>query len=242
MQTYSFLSKAAFNVQRTTDELRGKSAILLISVGQPYHEGDKLAATIAHLNRCDLAKCTIAVADTLQRHNDASVDPSEARNRAYDTGTQWLLRNGPIIGALNTYCDILRWDDACADSAYPDWYRAVEQVYTQESSYQAAVDQTVNTFVQRAIKRQADIDALEVAKRCLDYLLEECPIIMPLWASQGYDFIIYPQPLTAAMQATRERFVERQYPAKAQWLSLRFKHRTVPAHLIVAPHNAPGGS
>jgi len=45
---------------------------------------------------------------------------------------------------------------------------------------------------------------------------------MPLWASQGYDFIIYPQPMSDAMQETYQRFVA-PLMDKANWLSVRFK-------------------
>jgi len=44
-----------------------------------------------------------------------------------------------------------------------------------------------------------------------------------LWASLGYDFIIYPKPVTPAMDKTRDLFVKDVYPAKCRWLHLRFK-------------------
>jgi len=57
----------------------------------------------------------------------------------------------------------------------------------------------------------------------LQYLIEELPIVMPLWAQMGYDFIIYPKPITPAMKKTYELFVENRYDAKCQWLYMRFK-------------------
>ncbi|MBV8604305.1 MAG: hypothetical protein JO224_06420 [Pelomonas sp.] len=245
-QPYLFYSKASFDDRPRDADLCGKRAVLLVSVGQDYHEGDKLAATVELLNRCELAHCTIAVADTLQRHNEPEPDPARAQCLAHAAGTHWLRRNDAILGALRPNCEVLRWDDARADAAYPGWCRAVRRAHAESAPYRAALQQTVDAFVQRAAKRCPDVDCGELAGKCLSYLLEECPIIMPLWASQGCDYVVYPQPMTAAMRATRELFVRERYPGKARWLSLRFKRRAqasrlpVPAALAAQLPATPG--
>lgn len=50
-----------------------------------------------------------------------------------------------------------------------------------------------------------------------------------MWAHQGYDYVIYPQPMTAAMSESQRLFVTTEYPGKGGWLSLRFKKRAATA-------------
>lgn len=231
MDGYQFFSKASFNHDQATTALLGKSVILLVSVGQRYHEGDKLAATVELINASQFKFCTIAVADTLQRHNDLMTTPQLARTTAYTAGSDWLKRNADILNGLTVPFTVYRWDEALSDPLTTELHNIVSDAYGTNATYRDAVNATINTFVERIIKRDRQADSALAFKRCLNYLLEECPIIMPLWAAQGCDFIIYPQPMTSAMSATYQHFVADQYPEKSQWLSLKFKKRALP-HLL----------
>ncbi|MEX2939924.1 hypothetical protein [Serratia fonticola] len=231
MDGYQFFSKASFNHNQTATILFGKSAILLVSVGQKYHEGDKLAATVELINASQFKFCTIAVADTLQRHNDLMTTPERARTATYTAGSDWLKRNAEILNGLTVPFTVYRWDEALSDPLTAGLHDVISDAYGTNPTYRDAINATISTFVERIIKRDRQADTALAFKSCLNYLLEECPIIMPLWAAQGCDFIIYPQPMTSAMHATHLYFVADQYPEKSQWLSLKFKKRALP-HLL----------
>ena len=210
--------KAAFDVKGAHPEYEGTSTILLVSVGADYHEGEKFGATIDLLNRSGFSQVTVAVADTLQRHN-LPMSSAEAYHLARRRGDQWLARNRPLIDLLTAEVDVLRWDDALSDPDYPRALDEVRSAYETDHSYADAIDSTIDRFVARRGDDVADLDA--VRSGCRTYLLEEVPIIQPLWAAQGYDFVVYPQQISTAMQATRDLFVA----DGAAWLPLRFKKR-----------------
>ena len=210
--------KAAFDLKGRQYDYAGRSTILLVSVGAEYHEGEKFGATVDLLNRSEFGHVTVAVADTLQRHN-LEVPSARAYDRSRRLGDQWVARNRPLLDLLTAETDILRWDDALVDPRYPRALSDVRAAYTSNTRYRQAIDSTIDRFVARRDGEAGDID--DVRHRCLTYLLEEVPIIQPLWAAQGYDFVVYPQHISAAMQATRDLFVEEG----AAWLPLRFKKR-----------------
>lgn len=210
--------KAAFDLKGLQYDYTGRSTILLVSVGADYHEGEKFGATVDLLNRSEFGHVTVAVADTLQRHN-LEVPSARAYAESRRLGDQWVARNRPLLDLLTADTDILRWDDALVDPRYPRALSEVRAAYASNTHYRTAIDATIDRFVARRDSTSAQI--AEVRGRCLAYLLEEVPIIQPLWAAQGYDFVVYPQQISAAMQATRDLFVEEG----AAWLPLRFKKR-----------------
>jgi tRNA-dependent cyclodipeptide synthase len=207
-----------------------KTCVLLVSVGQKYHEDGRLAGTIELINKSNFKSVVIAVADTLQRHNLPSMSSQEAYEYSLKTGDEWLIRNAVTINKLQTDTKILRWDTALNNKYYVDIKEKIEKEYANNPVYKNAVNTTILTFTDRMKKRDENIDFNLSFTNCLKYLIEECPIIMPLWAAQGYDFIIYPKPMTSAMSMTREIFVKNIYPNKAAWLSLKFKKLGTPAN------------
>ncbi|MEV0643088.1 tRNA-dependent cyclodipeptide synthase [Streptomyces sp. NPDC050619] len=218
-------TKASFGQNGQKNDLSGRRAILLISVGQRYHEGDKLRATVELLNRTGFGQVTVAVADTLQRTNYLAWDPVEAHRRALREGDAWLERNSKILGRLSVPNGVLRWDEALQDPDYPRFLRRIRDAYRDDPGYRGAVDSTIRNFIDRMVSRDPCVDIRKAFDGCLSYLIEECPIIQPMWAHQGYDHVVYPQPMTAAMAETHRLFVAREYPGKGSWLSLRFKKR-----------------
>lgn len=210
--------KAAFDLKGLRYDYTGRSTILLVSVGADYHEGEKFGATVDLLNRSGFGRVTVAVADTLQRHN-LDEDPGRAYQLSRRRGDQWIARNRPLLDLLDADVDILRWDAALSDPSYPRALERVRAAYASDVGYAAAIDSTIDRFVARRGQDLADEE--RIREGCRTYLLEEVPIIQPLWAAQGYDFVVYPQQISTAMQATREKFVEHG----AAWLPLRFKKR-----------------
>jgi tRNA-dependent cyclodipeptide synthase len=225
--------KASFETE-TAYEYSGKHALLLISVGRDYHDGGKFEATIDLVNRGGFGKCTIAVADTLQRHNLSDVTYQQAYEVTADAGDQWVKRNQAAINQLSMKTSLLRWQDCVMDAAYRNLHDRIQFEYGNNRAYRGAINATIDRFLDRLKRRSDDVDLQAAAFRGLTYVIEECPIIMPLWASQGIDFVIYPQPMTQAMAMTRKLFVEPAFPNRVRWLPLKFKGkagRAGPHHL-----------
>ncbi|ATL67288.1 tRNA-dependent cyclodipeptide synthase [Nocardia terpenica] len=213
--------KAAFDLKGERGDYAGRAAILLVSVGAAYHEGEKLGATVDLINRSGFGQVTVAVADTLQRHN-LDVPAAEAYGLSRRRGDQWLARNEPLLTQIHTDTTVLRWDDALSHRRYPSLLARVRQAYEFDAGYRSAIEATIDRFVARRGGPEALDDPERVRAGCLTYLLEECPIIQPLWAGEGFDYVIYPQQISVAMRATRDRFVD---GSGASWLPLRFKKR-----------------
>ncbi|RJO70680.1 tRNA-dependent cyclodipeptide synthase [Nocardia panacis] len=213
--------KAAFDLKGQRYDYTGATAILLTSVGADYHEGEKLGATIDLINRSGFGRVTVAVADTLQRHN-LDLPPAQAYSLSRRRGDQWIARNQPLLDLIESDVDILRWDEALSDARYPRLLKRIRLAYDTDAGYRTAIDATIDRFIDRRGGDEAIDDPARARHGCLTYLLEECPIIQPLWAAAGYDHVIYPQHISAAMQATRDRFVPDQ---RVTWLPLRFKKR-----------------
>ena len=205
----------------------GKHPILLISVGQSYHEGAKLLATIELLNRSNFKCCTVMVADSLQRYNFLnSLSQVEAYKLAISLGDQWIERNLSMLNQLIIPYEIIRWDCHYQQSLFYQPYKdQLIKDYFTDSKTKDAIDATINAYLARCANSISNLEYYKFYKSCFDYVLEECPILMPLWAHQGYDFIIYPKKMTRAMYITYEKFVFSHYPNKVIWLPLRFRQK-----------------
>ena len=216
--------KAAFDLHGETIPTAGGHAVLLVSVGADYHEGEKLGATIDLVNRSEFGSVTVVVADTLQRHNVLADTHVERRRRSDGDGRRWVERNGDALARIESDSRIVHWDEVLASVRYQRWYDHVRDAYDHDRRYRESIDSTIDRF----LDRRSDLDPAERARLrdgSLTYLLEECPAIMPLWADEGFDFVIYPQRISEAMSHTRSLFVEPGLSDKVRWLPLRFKKR-----------------
>lgn len=207
-------------------DTNSKHSILLVSVGQQYHEGAKLLATVDLINRSNFEKCTIMLADTLQRYNYMdTLTQQEAYNYALSLGNEWIDRNTSILNNLSIPFGIIRWDTNYQNkSCYQNYRNKLINDYHKEDNIKLAIDKTINSYLNR--KDITDSSFKKYFDNCFNYIIEECPIIMPLWAYQGFDYIIYPKPMTPAMHITYEKFVLPKYPQKSVWLTLRFRRMT----------------
>ncbi|MDR3478597.1 MAG: tRNA-dependent cyclodipeptide synthase [Gammaproteobacteria bacterium] len=204
-------------------DTENKKAIFLISIGQSYHESKYLSATINLINKANFNSCTIALADVLQRHNYSLTHPQDvALQIAIENGHTWRDRNSNILNMLNTKNEIVSWDTWLKHPLYPSFRKEIDDTYYTNPCYKNAVNNTADIFLSRFSKRESNIKQNFDQSLCLEYIKEECAIIMPLWAHLDYDFIIYPKPMTSAMENTHEIFLKEK-PHQMHWLSLHFK-------------------
>jgi hypothetical protein len=205
----------------------GKRALLLISVGKDYHEGNKLSATIDKINATGFGECVIAVADTLQRHNYADGCANSNYQRSLDRGDTWLKQNEPTLSKLSMQREIVRWDELLRRVDYSQYYHMITNEYYSNHEYRNAINDTIGVFAERNGLVPGTHEHEAAFYRSLFYILEECPIIMPMWARDGIDFILYPKQMTAAMSKTRELFVQNDGDERANWLAIKLRKKSV---------------
>ena len=229
---YEINLKAYFNKGGEEHDFTGKRCVLAISVGQDYHEDQHFYSAIHLLNESGFSHCKVVVADTLQRHNINANNTAEALTRSIQAGEAWIKRNQPALSALKMNVEIKRWTDELSSESYSEWRKKIEHTFEQSADFRSAVESTINVFIDRLKLRNPDADFEAAAANCREYIFEEIPVIMPLWAEQGYDYIIYPQKMTDAMAASRVHFVEPFLPDRARWLPIKFKKRGNPIPFI----------
>lgn len=213
------------------ESFNSAKVILAISVGQKYHEGEKFEATIDLVNRSKFEQCSIMVADSLQRYNlciDGGDDIETAHIEANKWGDEWLKRNFAIYSRLQMPYEIIRWDTWLNHPDYKKHREAVNYLYDHDEDYRQAFARSIDKFLTRYQKHAQElgrkqIDYEKAFKLCLEYLQEECAIMMPLWASYAYDFIVYPSKMPDAVLATHDKFVKPINPNLLVRLSLAFK-------------------
>jgi tRNA-dependent cyclodipeptide synthase len=152
----------------TKDHRSDQYARLLISVGQPYHEGAKFAAALKWADD-NFNHKVIFLADTLQRYNliMAGMDPVEAMKQSRLDGDQWLERNASLIKDVAVF----RWDQAINHENYLLERKKIDRLYQEDKLIKNEIDKAVYEV---AIRRQIKPEALETfLEISVQYLLEE---------------------------------------------------------------------
>ncbi|GAA0390038.1 hypothetical protein Acor_46630 [Acrocarpospora corrugata] len=174
---------------------------LLISVGQPYHEGEKLAAIVDWVNG-RFRKCHVTVADTLYRHNLGALDgigPELAHETAAQHGRAWARRNRPILVRLAMPVTLRRWDDWLTHPGYPAARAAVDRFLTVEPRFAALVDEHVGQILARVRARGTQVTSSAGFR---EFLVEELAC-MELFTGVLQAAEVYPGSLGLAMEGCR---------------------------------------
>ncbi|MCE1114381.1 MULTISPECIES: tRNA-dependent cyclodipeptide synthase [Pseudomonas] len=229
--------KAYFNKGGEELDFTGKRCVLAISVGQEYHEEQKLSSTVHLINKSGFSQVKVVVADTLQRHNKHGKSPGEALSASIRDGDAWLARNRKYLAGLEAPVSISRWNQELASDRYADLRQQVNALYRDSEDLRGAIESTIGVFIERLRLRDPEADLERAAAQCREYILEEVPIILPQWAQEGYDYVIYPQQMTHAMAEARRLLIEPHAPERVHWLPLKFKKRGIPI-----PFNLPGAA
>lgn len=101
-------------------DINDSTAVLMISVGQYYHEGERFEKTVLKLGqRCK--HCLVMVNDTLQKYT-LNIDNHHSLDYSYQValknGSLWIARNMPALNKMSIPYQIIRWDDWLKDKDY----------------------------------------------------------------------------------------------------------------------------
>lgn len=212
------------------EDFDGKSCVILVSVGQPAHEGDKLKATIESVDKT-FGSCAVAVCDSLQRHSlrlgtDDSLEMStQLSNRL---GVEWIERNRNILDLLTIPHEIFRWDEYLLREDFPAHKQKVNELYQNDMEFRASMEYTVNEFLTRFQKRQKiPLDEAMIRQASFDYLLEECAIIMLMWQEKAYNYIVYPSDILAVMYQAYRKLVLTNSSDLLKWIRIKLKTKKI---------------
>ncbi len=193
-------------------DLRQSACILPISVGQQYHEGDKFAATIELIN-VTFGECTIVIADTLGRHTalreSTEETNEEVQQKLRKKGDEWIERNNETLKKITIQLKIVRWDEYLQHSKYQTKKEQLDSLYRDDEPFKKAVEGSIEKFLRR-YKQHQDATKHDTDKAfadSLEYVKEECAVLL-LWPEiEKSDFLIYPNKLHEAMYNLRRRFI-----------------------------------
>ncbi|MFQ6550592.1 tRNA-dependent cyclodipeptide synthase [Aestuariibius sp. 2305UL40-4] len=188
-----------------------QTARLQISVGQPYHEGEKFAATLEWC-RPRFKGVVICVNDTLQRYNamfELGLSDDVARQRSVAAGSDWIARN---LGSVtdDPIFEIRRWNDWLADPDYLETHRAILALDKTNPDFAAAISADIERIWAR--RHANDPEAYSMYRRAAFqelsrvYLLEEIAVFSLMFA-QETAIDIYPGSALFAAQVFQGRKV-----------------------------------
>lgn len=203
------------------EKFQEASVVLLISVGQNYHEGEKLEATINFINerfKC----CKIMVNDTLQRHTLSfvnSVDSKKAYNHSLELGKQWIDRNSKICKTLQIPYEIYQWSDWLNHPKFDLYKSEVDKVHLLDNDFIRMIHKSSAEFLERC-RNKIDCNYDYAYQKCIEYLKEEIAVMFGIWKEYNYDFILYPGKMIDVLNFYREKNVCNE---KLKWLHIKFR-------------------
>ena len=170
------------------------TARLQISVGMPYHEGDKFKATIDWA-KYRFKKVVICVNDTLQRYNlmlSPHVSEQEAFFRSMEAGRLWIERNITAIAELPNL-GIYRWEEWRQRDEYSQNYDRICNLYAKNETFRLAVETNIDEFWARKLIAGAVSQELFERFQSLSrrYLLEETAVFSMMF-EEDYAVDVYP--------------------------------------------------
>ncbi len=200
-----------------------------ISVGRHYHEEGRLESTLKLVN-VYFKECLILIADTLQRHSLAMMNPKQSVEYFYkeasENGLSWINRNiGAITKHLSIPYKIQRWDDWLCHKNFQSYYEKVTELYELDSEYRRVVDDTANEFC-KGVKNRTTFPLPEnICTLSIRYLLEESAVTC-LWTDLPYEFQVYPSGGNEVLALARDKVIGPD-------VSQRLKELVVVFHKIV---------
>ena len=140
-----------------------------ISIGQPYHEGEKLRLALDWA-RNNYKQTIILLGDTQQRFNIAfreGLEINQALKVAYDRGIEWVDRNKSIIGDI----EVISWNYFLNHPNFLNTKQAVLDLLDNGSEFQVNLEDAVLDFYERSGVSSSQRDEFMSISR--EYLIEE---------------------------------------------------------------------
>ncbi len=230
MPTVDSIKATFVGCQNIKNQFIHSHGIMLISVGQVQHESANLESMVSLINK-SFRCCTIAVCDSLQRHN-IDINNSYANNKyhglANSKGDDWISRNQHRINLFNIPVMIKRWDDWLTNETFHEQLKIVMNLYKNNNIFYTAIHETINQFTNRFIKNNKIINPNYeiIFTNCLNYLIEEIAIMMLIMPNEGYQFVLYPNKFISAFTVAHDIFLKSNGINLMNWVHVQLKRKS----------------
>jgi hypothetical protein len=207
-------------------------AQLTVSIGQPIHEGERLAATVKLVNAA-FSQCIIMIDDSVQWRTLAISHPHKTEeillNAAIQAGDDYLSRHAATFAQYFTIpYRIIRWKDWHGTFLWQTAIQAMTAHYANDALLREAIDTNVHSFLARYEKSApANYNRLFAEKMCRDYLIEEAAIMKDFWVPLGRHYEVYPCGRNETMNAVHQRFIAPHHSVLLLPISLRFHRKKI---------------
>ncbi|UZP67957.1 tRNA-dependent cyclodipeptide synthase [Desulfovibrio mangrovi] len=215
------------NLQFERESLHNNLCFVPISLGQDYHEGNKLDS-IMRLVEKTFRECVIIVSDMLHRHTLRIADPELSVERAFvksvNVGKRWVEENAGAWAGLSIPYRLVYWSDLLGMEAYPDHRKQLDAFCGRDSAASNLVDTMVSHFVDSACREETpEEERARVAVLSREYLLEEHAIQLRMLPEMFPDHhFIYPH--TNRLDPLMD-FYERMTGNVCRWLRVRISRK-----------------
>ncbi|MCK4608240.1 MAG: tRNA-dependent cyclodipeptide synthase [Gammaproteobacteria bacterium] len=201
-----------YKISQFKEKFQDASCVLPISLGQPYHEAEKMAATIELINK-HFSSCTIIICDSLQRYTAmiySEITESMAHKKLLNSGNEWLTRNKRAIENIQVKYDIKRWDYWYKSKSFLNHLDVIINLYKQDQVFQQKTDHCVEKFVNKNLSYyNENIFSKNYEKACdlcRQYLYEEAAVLL-MWQEERYNFVAYPGNNNSVIEETYDKFI-----------------------------------
>ena len=214
--------------QALKQEFKTAQCLLLISVGQEAHEGERFAATIELIN-ASFSSCVISLYDGLQRYTmalNSERGPEDFYACAVKEGDLWLERNKKYYSRLSIPLKITRGETWLHHQRYSEQHDELKTMLDRNTIYKTAFNSAIDGYLSKYTSRLDEASHFNYNRAqllCFDYILEECTILC-LWPELQCQFEIYPSRHNVAMEATRECFIYTRTPHLMRPMQLDFRN------------------
>lgn len=165
------------------------TARLQISVGQEYHEGDKMVATLDWL-RSRFPFSQICVNDTLQRFNlmfEDNLGLPEALKISRERGQIWAQKYGDE-SKRHESSEIIHWDFWLGQSDYTVTRDMINDIYRDHEEFRNLISQNIeDIWARRRVKKPeiyTDERYHEFFALSCEYLLEEISVFSMMFENR----------------------------------------------------------
>jgi tRNA-dependent cyclodipeptide synthase len=151
---------------------------LMISVGQDYHEGEKLKALVEWINKNpSIQSVHVSINDYLQRHNllGDQYSKEEASRISLGAGKQWRKRNEEILSRIEPRVYFTRWKTWLEKPEFKQAHDAILRIFKRDKKFQECIYQDAMAYIKR--RKDLDLNIFHtMIFHCTDYLLEELAV------------------------------------------------------------------
>lgn len=187
-----------------------------ISVGQDYHELDKLLESMKLIikNFTHITLIKVVIVDLAQKYHLAiknNTSPEKMLSQSKKNGLSWKESYAHLIKSRfkNVTVEFSTWNEWLNHEDYKQAKQQIDALYNEKINFKNDLENDVLEFERRHFNREKRYFTDTEKKYCIECIKEECAVLI-VWnkdlVSPDYSLIYYPKKIPKAMTFARENF------------------------------------